>query len=176
MKLATLLILSAITAHADTLFIQTPPLATKSARHGRAIAESTAKAGESAVLRVAVTIYAESKGESMDGKRAVASVIYNRAGDAMTRNRITWDAALIRTCQRPAFSCWPRHGWPKAPRMDRPSERQAWYAAYELARQIEAGIFEPTTPATHYAERSIRNYWTTQIPMLADVGNHRFYQ
>lgn len=151
-------------AIADNLFIQNPPNVDR-------------VRAEAATLRVAVTIFAEAKGESLAGKRVVASVIFNRAGDAMTRRRgVTWDAALIRTCQRPAFSCWPKHGWPHAPDMKIKAERQAWYAAYELARQIEAGIFEPTTPATHYAERSIRNYWTTQIPMLADVGSHRFYQ
>jgi spore germination cell wall hydrolase CwlJ-like protein len=127
-------------------------------------------------LRIAVTIYAEAKGESIEGKRAVASVIWNRAADAITTHRYSWDTAITRVCDRPAFSCWPKRGWPKAPDMRIPAQRRAWHTSYELACQIQAGTFDPTTGARHYAEKTLKNYWTVEAVMLADVGNHRFYR
>jgi spore germination cell wall hydrolase CwlJ-like protein len=134
-----------------------------------------AMAGDDEVLRVAMTIFAEAKGESLQGKRAVASVIWNRAGDAVTSHRYGWSKALNRVCRAPAFSCWA-HGWPKAPRMGKPQEARAWYASYELARQIENKTFAPDLDARHYAERRLRNYWTRTMVVMQTVGNHKFYE
>lgn len=144
MKLITTLILLSQLAHADT------------------------------TLRVAQTIYAEAKGESIAGKRAVASVIYNRAGDVTNRNRITWNKALVKTCQAPAFSCWIKY--PKAPDYSKPSERKAWRDSYRLASEIVGGSFRPTVSSRFYAEHSIRNYWTKTMPLLARIDSHNFYK
>lgn len=141
-----------------------------------AFSSPTAEQTDAVTLRVACTIFAEARGESLAGKRAVASVIHNRAGDAMIRFRYAWNTALSRTCRRPAFSCWPRKGWPHAPNMRIPAERQAWLESYELARQLVAGVFEPDLESRHYAEKGLRNYWTVKAVMVCDVGNHRFYQ
>lgn len=143
---------------------------------GAVVAASPVLAGDDEVLRVAVTIFAEAKGESLAGKRAVASVIWNRAGDAATSHRYGWGVALSRVCSRPAFSCWPRHGWPKAPRMDRPQEAKAWRESYELARQIENGTFIPDLDSRFYAERRLRNYWTRTMVCMAEIGDHKFYR
>jgi spore germination cell wall hydrolase CwlJ-like protein len=124
-------------------------------------------------LRVAQTIYAEAKGESLAGKKAVASVIFNRASDVVTRNRTTWSKALNRTCQAPAFSCWMKY--PKAPDYRKPSERQAWRDSYRLASEIVNGSFVPTVSSRHYAEHTIRNYWTRSMPLLARIDSHNFY-
>ncbi len=133
----------------------------------------TLQASADITLQVAQTIYAEACGESINGKRAVASVIYNRAGDCMTRNRITWSASLKQTCKAPAFSCWIKY--PKAPDYKKPLERKAWRESYRMAEEIVNRSFEPTVSSRFYAEHKIRNYWTKTMPLLARIDSHNFY-
>jgi N-acetylmuramoyl-L-alanine amidase len=133
----------------------------------------TLQASADTTLRVAQTIYAEAKGESLAGKKAVASVIFNRASDVVTRNRTTWSKALTKTCKAPAFSCWIKY--PKAPDYKKPLERKAWRESYRMAEEIVNGSFVPTVSSRHYAEHTIRNYWTRSMPLLARIDSHNFY-
>lgn len=140
-----------------------------------ATAEADTISANDATLRVACSIFAESKGESLSGKEHVASVIFNHAANVMTRERITWNKALKLTCRPGFLESWNR-GWPKAPDMKQPAQRKAWYQCYELSRQIQAGVFIPVTPAKHFVEVKVNNYWTEKSTMLARVDGHKFYR
>jgi spore germination cell wall hydrolase CwlJ-like protein len=131
---------------------------------------------DEAILRVACTIFAEAKGESLAGKRAVASVIYTRAGDLYTGGRDGgWQRSLVRTCRAGAFSTW-NSGWPKAPDMRQPAQRKAWRESYELARQVVCRTFQPTIQSRDYHEASIRPYWSKGMTLLCQIDNHKFYK
>jgi spore germination cell wall hydrolase CwlJ-like protein len=131
---------------------------------------------EECILRVACTIYAEAKGESYEGKRAVASVIYTRAGDIYTMGQgPTWIRCTANICRSPAFSCWNK-GWPRPPDYRRPAERRAWRVSYQLASEVVNQTFVPSVDARFYHEASIKPYWSVRMPLLCQIGNHKFYQ
>ncbi len=130
-------------------------------------------ASADATLRVACSIFAESKGESLSGKEHVASVIFNHAANVMTRDRVTWSKALTLTCRPGFLESW-NHGWPKAPDMRQPAQRKAWYECYDLARRIQAGSFVPVTTAQHFVEVNVDNYWTRKSVIVCQVGGHKF--
>lgn len=135
---------------------------------------TSAHAYDETRARVALTIYAESAGEPQSGRAAVASVIYNRARDRMTRNRATWRAALMATCQAPAFSCWSARRIMR-PNMRRQADREAWWQCWLLANSITRMDFSPTVSARHYAEYRVRNYWTRAMVADCRIGGHVFY-
>jgi len=133
---------------------------------------ATSVLAEDPVLRVAMTIYTEARGESLAGKQAVANVIYNRAGDRMTVKHETWGKALVKTCQFPAFSCWKNI---KAPNMRSQKDRQAWRDSYRIAVSVCDGSYDPKLTSRFYHEKAINPYWATNMRMIAKIGNHKFY-
>ena len=70
----------------------------------------------STILIIALTLMAEARGETSEGRRAVASVIWHRAHE---RNQ-TWEDVCLAPKQ---FSCWNDRG---------PTEElaEAWKAKY----------------------------------------------
>lgn len=86
----------------------------------------------SAVDAIARTLYAEAKGESFDGKQAVATVIYNRAG-GNPANMVS----VVK--QYKQFSCWNKGVPPKGNDTDK-----NWIDCVNLAKQMIAKTFKPT--------------------------------
>ena len=115
---------------------------------------------------VALTIFWEAAGESLAGKEAVASVIWNRAGGDTGK--------LIAVCKKPkAFSCWLRQNT-RVPN-DAPS-RRAWRECRTIAERMVNGTFVPSTTATHYHAVSVRPRWSVSMKRVAWIGNHKFYK
>jgi len=123
-----------------------------------------------AVIAVALTIFAESAGEPHTGKQAVASVIWNRAAGNPDK--------LVAVCQAPGqFSCWNGGRQPRVPN-DWPS-RRAWVQCRELAESMIAGTFRPSTEATHYyapARMAKPPAWAVGVEPVAEIGGHRFFK
>lgn len=143
--------------------------------HRVAPAKSKVEIASDVLLRVTCTIYAEAKGETDQGKRAVASVIYTRAGSLMLKKHCTWERALEDTCKAGAFSCWNR-GWPQSPNMKKSAERDAWYASYNLASELLNKTFTPDIQSRYYHEASIKPYWSRGMKLLCQIDNHKFYR
>ena len=119
-----------------------------------------------ALLIVALTLFGEAAGEPLEGKRAVASVIWNRAGGD--------PSALVAVCRAPRqFSCWNDGAAPRVPR-DAPS-RRAWAVCADIAGDMVAGTFVPTTCATHYHNTTVRPRWAERMREIDRIGRHRFY-
>lgn len=118
------------------------------------------------LIVVALTIFGEASGETIVGKRAVASVIWQRAqGDT---NR------LESVCKAPRqFSCWNGKRTPKVPN-DYVS-RRAWAHCKEIAGEMVAGDFKPTIVATHFHAVGVAPSWAAAMKYVGIVGNHFFY-
>ena len=119
------------------------------------------------VLTAALTLFGESAGESVEGKRAVASVVWLRAGGDPAR--------VVRVCKAPRqFSCWNRPGGPVVP-ADEPS-RRAWAECVAIARELAAGTFVPTIRADHYHAVGLKPpWWTARMTRVGTVGGHVFW-
>lgn len=117
-------------------------------------------------LIIAKTLYGEARGESLQGKKAVASVIYNRAvkkyGKATMQN-------LSKICLAPKqFSCW-NGGRIKV------RKGKAWNECKLIAHSMGTGVFTPTGPWDHFYNPKLASpFWASSLTNLKVVGNHLF--
>lgn len=110
--------------------------------------------------KVARTIYAEARGESSEGKKAVASVIWNRAGGDVGK------LAKVVTAPK-QFSCW-NSGTPAA------GSGAAWNECVRLAEDLVSGSFTPSGNWNHYFNPKLANPKWAKGKTGQDIGNHRF--
>jgi N-acetylmuramoyl-L-alanine amidase len=112
---------------------------------------------------VARTIYAEASGESIEGKLAVASVIYTRARS----NDINKIVDVILKPRQ--FSCWNDGNIPEE------GSGQAWLDSVKIAEQLLSGKFKPTVKATHYYNpKKASPSWARNQHVVAMIGSHKF--
>ncbi len=120
------------------------------------------------------TIFAEARGESEQGQRAVAWVIKNRAD----MNRPYWGGGSIAdVCLRPGqFECWNGNGAQKIEEDKRRepgavAEIEAWLPNVFLGR-------DPSNGSDHYNNPSKEGYppWTANCHRTVKIGNHQFYR
>jgi len=118
------------------------------------------------IRAIALTIFWEAAGESLEGRMAVASVIWNRAGGEF--------AACKAVCEKPgAFSCWKRKN------MKVPNDglsRKVWRECRGIAERMADGEFKPTIAATHYHYVGTTPYWAAGMKHLKTIGRHKFYR
>ena len=121
----------------------------------------------SILMVVALTIFGEAAGESLSGKLAVASVIWNRARGRTDR--------FERECRRPRqFSCWNSGQAPTVPKD--PLSRAAFSDCLLIAQLMIDHTFNPTIAADHYYALSMRQAprWAREMTVVEDIGGHRF--
>lgn len=104
---------------------------------------------------VADTVYYEARGEGIDGMRAIAHVIYNRAKEEGVSPCI-----IVR---RP-------HQFAKGP--SKPKDKQ-WQLAKRVS--IDPGV-DLTRGATFFHNRSVRPYWIRSLKVSFSWGGHIFYR
>jgi N-acetylmuramoyl-L-alanine amidase len=138
---------------------------------------------------IALTLYGEARGETNEGRIAVANVLANRAN----KRKGPWSAALRDVCLQPAqFSCWSSHG-------GNGNYQTLMAAARILSRQelvgpvmrdclaiadalIAKGLPSLVRGATHYyAPASMKPVgaepkWARGYEPVAVIGSHRFYE
>ncbi|WP_294304670.1 cell wall hydrolase [uncultured Sphingomonas sp.] len=134
---------------------------------GRATAIDRARAMQC----LTAAIYYEAGGESIDGQRAVAQVVLNRArhpafpatvcgvvyqgvGRAHCQFSFACDGALSRT---PAITGWSR-------------------AAQVAAAALSGGVYAPVGLATHYHSFAVAPAWNRAMVMTDMVGAHLFHR
>lgn len=131
---------------------------------------------------LARTLYAEAAGESTEGKKMVATVIWNRAGGDTQK--------LIRVCFASSqFSCW--NGVDRTilkPGVYKitipsdiaiPSVKRAWDVCQALASEMLKGTFTPLGNYNAYlnpkkADPDALATWGTTMTGQKVVGKHRF--
>lgn len=127
-------------------------------------------------LLIAYTLWYEARGEPFEGKRLVASVIWNRAEGKSENIR----AVILKPKQ---FSCWNDYDWSQPLDLSGPvyrnkAEVEAWLECCRIARSMESGKFVRTTMADHYHAVKIKKVpaWAKEMKRVATVWGHVFYQ
>ncbi len=128
---------------------------------------------------LARTIFGEARGESIQGKRAVAAVVMNRVRRARRASAVTywWGNDTINVCQKPwQFSCW-NPGDPNREKIEAvTSKNRAFQTCLKVAKEAAANqLADPTGGATHYHAKSVRPPWARNRTPSAEIGNHLFY-
>ncbi len=131
---------------------------------------------------MAKTIYGEARGESEEGKEAVACVIMNRykAHKWFTGYRTEYGVKIpdiSETCLKPKqFSCWNKKD-PNRPLLDKiDASNEVFADCLHLAARALAGELEDFTGgATFYHTKNIRPYWSLHKSPCYETGNHLFY-
>lgn len=122
--------------------------------------------GADSLTCVAVAVYLEARGESLEGQEAVASVIMQRA-----RTPGRWGSAPCDVVKPVQFSSI-RKDLSFAPIKD----MDAWKTAQMVARTV---LLEGPDPwldgADHYHTTDVHPVWSKSMTRVATIGNHIFY-
>ena len=115
---------------------------------------------------LALNIYHEGRGETVQGQSAIAAVTMNRVDSELypdTICKVVW--------QRKQFS-WTHI----ASRHHGIDDPEAWAQALVIARLFMDGAeVGEVGNATHYHAEHVEPYWITQKRLIAKVGGHYFY-
>jgi N-acetylmuramoyl-L-alanine amidase len=119
---------------------------------------------------IAATLYAEARGESDEGKRAVVHVINNRARE----NRPYFGGSDHRSvCLHPnQFECWNGRNNIEI------NEPEAFRRCQQIVREELRRGYDPTGGANHYNNPNKEGYpsWTQNCTTMNRIGNHQFYK
>jgi N-acetylmuramoyl-L-alanine amidase len=130
---------------------------------------------------LARTIWGEARGESFDGRLAVAWVAVNR----LKRGR--YGDTLAEVCLRPKqFSCWNEDD-PNRPKMLGLKAEDPIFAeclgiaalVYAASKgrggALPADLKDATLNSTHYCVSSLDPYWARGKTPTCSVGRHKFF-
>ena len=112
---------------------------------------------------LATVLYHEARGESAKGRAAVAAVALNRAA------RANYDVCAIMS--KPAQFSWYKH---KPTLLPISTLGTLLWDAHVMLEQHRGGL--RTLDASHFAHKSVRNYWTTKFHKVATIGKLAFYR
>jgi spore germination cell wall hydrolase CwlJ-like protein len=129
-------------------------------------------------LLLALTVYGEARGESEQGRIAVAQVILNRA----SRPR-WWGKSVEEVILKPyQFSCW-NVGDPNAVLLrgamngiNSITETNAFIACTAAVMEAQLLRFDLTNGADHYCTHKVRPSWFSQEKVTARIGGHVFFR
>ncbi len=118
-------------------------------------------------------IYYEARSESLDGQRAVAQVVLNRARHPAFPNSVcgvVYQGSQRRTGCQFSFTCDGS--------MNRGVRNASgWETARQIASAALAGfVYSPVGLATHYHTTAIRPWWAPSLTRAITVGAHIFYR
>ena len=134
-----------------------------------------APAEDDEIKVVALTLFGEARSQTIRGKRAVASVIYNRAnGNAKLFKKVC--------LEKRQFSCWNQND-PNSRilhnvnvRKMSNSDRKSYGECIVVAQSMFAGKFQPSVSSQHYATKQVNPYWARRMMVEVVIGNHVFYR
>ncbi len=117
-------------------------------------------------------VYYEARSESLEGQRAVAQVVLNRARHpAFTKTicGVVYQGSKRRTGCQFSFTC---DGSLRARR-----DPAAWATARKVAGAALAGsVYGPVGHATHYHASYVTPWWAASLKRAVSVGSHIFYR
>ena len=122
----------------------------------------------------AKTVYGEARGESAEGRIAVACVIRNRWLRRFRRAR-----TVAEVCLAPwQFSCWNEQDPNRKILVDENFDclEPVFFGCLESMRYVLLHhSFDPTKGALHYHARQVKPNWSSGKTPSYTVGNHLFY-
>lgn len=128
---------------------------------------------------LALTIWAEARGEGMQGMTQVGHVIRNRVEKGCFGG-CTYRGVVTKPKQ---FSCW-NPGDPNVKKLtleytgslsSSTPDGKALIMAYAAARSVMSRKFDPTQGATHYHTVKVNPSWAKSLRKIATLGHHVFY-
>jgi len=126
----------------------------------------------------AATVWGEARGESFEGKVAVAKVLFNRVADQR------WPKTLKEVAtQRMQFSCWNDNDPNKAKVVGVVNRIKEYRDLDEVILDCLAALAtayasgpDMTEGANHYHTDSIQAYWSKGKTPSAKIGRHLFFK
>ena len=133
---------------------------------------TNAQNADKAVDTLARTIWGEARGESREGKEAVASVILNRLKKP-TRFGGTIEEVCLKTSQ---FSCWNDND-PNLPKLKAVDVNDTNFAeCLSIAEAaVKGNLADSTVGADHYHTTEVSPDWSKNKTTCKTIGNHLFY-
>ncbi|HYI41324.1 MAG TPA: cell wall hydrolase [Allosphingosinicella sp.] len=117
-------------------------------------------------------VYYEARSESVEGQRAVAQVVLNRARHPAFPNSVcgvVYQGSHRRTGCQFSFTC---DGSMRGRR-----DPASWDRARRIAGAALAGsVYGPVGHATHYHASYVRPWWAASLTRAVSVGSHIFYR
>ncbi len=122
---------------------------------------------------LARTVWAEARGEGLDGMKAVAHVMLNRwrTIDGQFRKDDTIATACLRHAQ---FTCWSA-GDPNFEKMQTVTFDDL---LFRLATRAALEAFDepdPTLGGRHYHTKNVRPRWSRGYKPVVVIGKHKFF-
>ncbi len=122
---------------------------------------------------LALNIYHEARGESANGRLAVAHVVMNRVADRRFPDTVC--AVIRQGGERVRHRC--QFSWWCDGRSDHPHHHQSWTLTKSLARDVYWGyVQDPTDGALWYHADYVSPYWRTAFQQGPTIGRHIFYK
>lgn len=128
-----------------------------------------------AILCLALNVYHEARGESLEGQRLVAQVTLNRA---VTEDRVCDEVF------RPYQFSWANELTTTTPQRRKqlahkfvPRDKKAWVVAKRVATKAMSGMYKGLArKSTHYHTHAVSPKWAKSMKLTMVIGNHRFYR
>ncbi len=122
---------------------------------------------------LALNVYFEARGESVEGKAAVAHVALNRATHPLFPDTVC--GVIKQGGERVRYRC--QFSWWCDGLSDRPANRRLWAASQAIAEEVYWGRSEdPTQGALWYHANYVSPYWRRAFERGPQIGRHIFYQ
>lgn len=114
---------------------------------------------------LALNIYHEARGESIEGQIAVAQVTVNRVNHDYFPNsvcEVVWDSGQF--------------SWTQDGRSDRVRDQRAYEVALNIAEWVLLGREDdPTNGAVFYHADHVNPFWARKVDQETQIGDHIFY-
>jgi N-acetylmuramoyl-L-alanine amidase len=122
---------------------------------------------------LARTLWGEARGESHEGRVAVANVVMNRV-----KLQGWMGKSVTQVCLKPyQFSCWLQNDVNRNKLLAVGSGDSAFVDCLAIATDAVNGeLPDITGGATHYHEKHITPPWAAKATKTAEIGNHIFYK
>tara|TARA_Y100000114_G_C11764120_1_gene332312 strand:- start:17001 stop:17552 length:552 start_codon:yes stop_codon:yes gene_type:complete len=114
--------------------------------------------------KLAQAVVWESRGESRQGQRAVASVILNRVDSSRFPDTIT-----------EVVNQYKQFSFMEDMHVQKQPSKKDWTTGYIVAYNLLHGVIDRVTQADHYHAKSVLPFWAKHFRMTEQIGNHVFY-
>ena len=120
---------------------------------------------------LAINVYHEARGESIQGMEAVAQVTLNRAAS----EKFPDDICAVVYQKKPDGGC--QFSWYCDGKSDSVHDKKAWAIAVGVADRALRGntVGAVSKNAIYYHSTRVRPYWAYTKRLVAVIGRHRFY-
>jgi len=129
---------------------------------------------------LARTIWGEARGESHEGRVAIANVIMNRVNMDLGNDGKPdwWGEGVTQVCLKPfQFSCWLQNDPNRNKLLVVGSGDSAFADCLAIATDaVNGALPDITGGATHYHEKHITPPWAAKAIKTAEIGHHIFYK